>query len=161
MTADEFRQFYREALDPARVPNPAAPQLSVPPSSQPFGPSSLAGGRINDSSNVAFEAGKIFSQFDRDRDGKIDKREFEDFVRNRPDLFGVPSTPLDSRDLPLEVVSGKVLTHYDEELCVGLPSSSVEQHRAMGHTVVPLMEAFGSRYNRLRAQLTGRLYPRR
>lgn len=67
---------------------------------------------------------------------------------------GIPS-------LPMEVITGRLLTHYDETACVAIPSSAVDQHRNIGNTVVPLVESYRSRYSRLRTLLTGRLLPRR
>ncbi len=118
---------------------------------------------------MSFEAGQIFAKFDKDGDGRIDKKDFELLLKNFPELLkpdygisssatsgGVPRTLL-----PTEVISGRLLTHYDETAGVALPHSSVERHRSLGNTVVPLTESYRSRYDRLRSQLTGRLLPRR
>lgn len=116
----------------------------------------------------SFEAGQIFSKFDTDGNGRIDKKDFEKLLRDHPELL---KANYDSRSssgpdgkrtlLPTEVVTGRLLTHYDETAGVALPHSAVEQHRSMGNTVMPLMESYRSRYDRLRSLLTGRLLPRR
>ena len=115
-------------------------------------------------SQLSFEAGKLFSQFDKDGDGKLNKKEFEDVLHNFPDM--AKSSPTSSSHqqsvmLPTEVVTGRLLTHYDETAGVAIPSSSVEHHRMMGNSVSPLVESYRARYDKLRTLLTGRLLPRR
>jgi hypothetical protein len=63
--------------------------------------------------------------------------------------------------VPKEVVSGLLLTHYDETAGVPISRSSIDQHRAMGNIVNPLPEAYKLRYDKLRHQLTSKLLPRR
>lgn len=63
--------------------------------------------------------------------------------------------------VPYEIVSGRLLTHYDETAGVAIPKTSVETHKAMGNTVVPLVESYSSRYTKLRSLVTSRLLPRR
>ena len=66
-----------------------------------------------------------------------------------------------SAQLPTEVVSGRLLTHFDETAGVAIPRTSVEEHRKMGNTVTPLIESYRARYDRLRALLTSKLLPKR
>lgn len=63
--------------------------------------------------------------------------------------------------VPTEVISGRVLTHFDETAGVAISRNEVEQHIRMGNVVYPLTEAYKSRYDRLRALLTGKLLPKR
>ena len=119
----------------------------------------------------SFEAGHIYSKFDKDRDGRLDKKEFESLLKSYPEVMK-PQTDQNSipiydynqnqrQLLPTEVITGRLLTHYDETAGVAIPHSSVERHRSLGNTVVSLTESYKSRYDRLRSLLTGRLFPRR
>lgn len=63
--------------------------------------------------------------------------------------------------LPMEMVTNRVLTHYDETAGVAIARYDVDQNKSMGHIVVPLTDAYKSRYEKLRAILTGRLLPKR
>ena len=63
--------------------------------------------------------------------------------------------------LPSELVTNRVLTHYDETAGVAIARYDVDQNKAMGHIVVPLTDAYKTRYEKLRAILTGRLLPKR
>lgn len=116
---------------------------------------------------LPFEAGQIFSKFDHDGDGKLNKQEFTELVRQNPDLLrAMPSKPATSSSnmfggLPTEVVSNRVLTHFDETAGVAIPRHEVEQHIRMGNIVTPLTEAYKLRYERLRAVMTGKLLPKR
>ena len=65
------------------------------------------------------------------------------------------------REIPTEVVTGHVLTHFDETAGVAISRAAIEGHRAMGNTVLPLMESYRNRYDRLRSSITSRLLPRR
>lgn len=69
--------------------------------------------------------------------------------------------PSSDVNLPYEVITGQLLTHYDETAGVALPHSSVEQHRTLGNTVIPLVESYKARYERLRTLLTTKLFPKR
>ena len=185
VTADDFRQMWKEVKEnlhgqpaggvghhtnPSSVSTPGT--ASIPHSSNYQHPVS------NVASTVApFEAGQIFSQFDQNGDGKLDKREFEQLVQQVPGLFrgpisqnpvmaemtaklnaGVTSPP---NATPADVVSGRILTHYDETAGIPLPQASVDQHKAMGNLVTPLIDAYKARYDRLRSLLTGNLLPKR
>jgi EF hand len=132
-----------------------------PPSSSALS-SSSSGGKVSfDPSVMSFEAGQIFSKFDKDGDGLLNKTEFEQLMSQYPELFrggnGVSNRPT----FPTEVISGRVLTHYDETAGIAIPSAAIDQHRAIGNTVLPLIESYRSRYDRLRSQLTSKLLPRR
>eukprot|EP01035_Chromulina_nebulosa_P018818 gene18818-24588_t len=65
------------------------------------------------------------------------------------------------QSFPLEIISGRLLTHYDETAGIAIPQNAVEQHRAMGNVVYPLVESYKSRYERLRTILTSKLLPKR
>ena len=128
--------------------------------------------------NVAsFEAGQIFSKFDLDGDGKLNKLEFESLIKSYPELMkasGIAAASMGGAgtgtfggagisvgSYPVEIISGRMLTHYDETAGIAIPRSAIEQHKSMGNTILPLLESYKSRYDRLRALLTGRLFPKR
>lgn len=143
---------------------------------------------VSDSSVPSFEAGQIFAHFDRNNDGTLDKTEFEALVKQIPGLFSQSTNTADAKavvpapTLPVELISGRLLTHYDEtvrDLChnamkiltyitriclplprtqagIPLPKSSVDQHQAMGNLVTPLVDAYKKRYDKLRTQLTSK-----
>lgn len=178
LTADDFRQLWRDAKVAGAAPGGGPLSLAVDAagghpltigtsSSVHFGPGV-------DPAALAFEAGKIFAHFDKDKDGRLNKQEFEDMVKTHPELMRqVPGLPtaglLPSQQqmqqgggaLPMEVVSGRLLTHYDETAGVAIPRSAVDNHRSMGNTVTPLLESYRARYDRLRGMLTARLLPKR
>lgn len=111
----------------------------------------------------AFDAGTIFAKFDSDHDGQLNKQDFETMLRSNPDLFRQLKPALSSGGgggggngnlysrlgggfLPHEVVSGRLLTHYDETAGIAVSRSAVQSHEAMGNTVVPLVESYNQRY---------------
>lgn len=102
-------------------------------------------------------------------DVRIAKKDFENLLREHPELLKLNSDGMSSSApkaheeflLPTEVITGRLLTHYDETAGVALPHSATEQHRRLGNTVLPLLESYRSRYDRLRGLLTGKLLPRR
>ena len=109
----------------------------------------------------------MFSKLDANGDGRIDKKDFESLLRDHPELLR-PNHEDESSSkyeimgqLPTEVITGRLLTHYDETAGVALPQSAVEQHKRLGNTVISLPESYRSRYDRLRSHLTGKLRPRR
>ena len=119
-----------------------------------------------------FQLGQIFAHFDENKDGVLDKKEFESLINHAPALLKSPkqtnevstsiSKPGGSGPIfPTEMVSGRLLTHYDETAGVPLPKNAVEGHKAMGNMVVPLFEAYKSRYEKLRYALTSKLLPKR
>jgi hypothetical protein len=63
--------------------------------------------------------------------------------------------------LPAELNTNRILTHFDETAGVAIARWEVEQHKSLGNVVVPLMDAFKTRYEKLRAILTGKLMPKR
>ena len=69
--------------------------------------------------------------------------------------------PTPSVSLPGEVITNRLLTHYDETAGVALTRGEVEQHKNMGNTVIPLLQSYKSRYDRLRAVLTGKFLQKR
>lgn len=102
-------------------------------------------------------------------DGRLDPRSAGGGYSGTPASASDPysnSNPYNSYtdeppSLPMEVISGRLLTHYDETAGVAIPKSAVEQHRATGNTVTPLLESYRARYDRLRGMLTARLLPKR
>ena len=112
----------------------------------------------------AFDAGTIFAKFDSDHDGQLNKQDFEAMLRTNPELFrqllpalsssrggegrggGGLYSRLGGGFLPHEVVSGRLLTHYDETAGIAVSRSAVQSHEAMGNTVVPLVESYNQRY---------------
>lgn len=156
ITPEEFRKLYRESI----LNRDENKNYNQKP--------------INDELS-SFEAGSIFAKFDRDGDGKLDKREFESMISQIPYLKpsvitskvidnehpNIQSDKYSSSTIPVEILSGSVLTHYDETAGIAIPRSSVPTHESMGHVVHPLIESYQTRFNRLRAILTGKLLPRR
>ncbi|KAJ1390472.1 hypothetical protein B484DRAFT_408991 [Ochromonadaceae sp. CCMP2298] len=123
-----------------------------------------AGGALylGDPASVSFEAGQIFSKYDLDKDGKLDKQEFTQMIRQNPEiLMGVPDRSKVIGALPSELVSNRILTHFDETAGVAISRWEVDQHKSMGNVVLPLADAYKSRYERLRSILTGQLLPKR
>ena len=112
---------------------------------------------------LPFEAGQIFSKYDFDGDGKLNKQEFTELVRQNMDILRPSAKDLSSLGgaLPMEVVSHRLLTHFDETAGVAISRAEVEQHQRMGNVVSPLPDAYKARYDRLRTLLTGKLFPRR
>ena len=170
ITADDFRKLWHDiktTSGPQGTPA-TAPALSSVASLHPSVAPVLKGGM--DPEALAFEAGKIFSLFDHDNDGRLDKTDFENLIKSHPELTRkVPGVAAmeqrkaggASPQLPTEVVSGRLLTHFDETAGVAIPRTSVEEHRKMGNTVTPLIESYRARYDRLRALLTSKLLPKR
>ena len=166
LTAEEFCQIWREGKGETNVQQNAISIKTAPSSIE-----SLQKKTAADYVYSSFEAGQMFSKFDVDGDGRIDKKDFESLLRDHPELLkpsydgGSSSSSHEvmrqEQLLPTEVITGRLLTHYDETAGLALPLSSVEQHRKLGNTIMPLPEAYRSRYNRLRSLLTGRLLPRR
>jgi hypothetical protein len=117
---------------------------------------------LSDPAAVSFEAGQIFSKYDLDKDGKLDKQEFTQMIRQNPEiLLGAPDKSRTIGALPSELVSNRILTHFDETAGVAISKWEVDAHKQMGNTVVPLTDAYKSRYDRLRSVLTGKLLPKR
>jgi hypothetical protein len=172
ITADDFRKLWHDIkVGAAGTPAPSqsvsasSSASSLHPAVQP----PLRGGL--DPEALSFEAGKIFSLFDHDHDGRLDKTDFEALIKSHPELTrAIPglaelqqqraSAP-SSGPVPTEVISGRMLTHFDETAGVAIPRTSVEEHRKMGNTVTPLIESYRARYDRLRALLTSKLLPKR
>ena len=187
LTADDFRQLWRDAKAgagsglPGTSTNPGAGAGGT--GAMPMAPPQHLGPGM-DPSALAFEAGKIFSSFDADADGRLSKQDFEKLVSTHPELMrhipgmaayqqqtsGLSAAQPGAQGmggggpamaLPTEVISGRMLTHYDETAGVAIPRSAIEQHRKLGNTVTPLLESYRARYDRLRSQLTSRLLPKR
>lgn len=58
-------------------------------------------------------------------------------------------------------LTGQMLSHYDETAGVAIPHHLVSVHASMGHSVVPLQDAYMLRMNRLQAMSSSRLLPKR
>ena len=186
VTADDFRQMWKEVKGNLSGPSSGGGSVvhaQLPPQSNPhtaplpFSHSQQQPMASSSPTMASFEAGQIFSQFDQNGDGQLDKKEFEQLVQLVPGLFRGPisqnpvmaemtaklnagvAPPLDATTA--DVVSGRILTHYDETAGIPLPQASVDQHKAMGNLVTPLIDAYKSRYDRLRSLLTGNLLPKR
>jgi hypothetical protein len=91
-----------------------------------------------------FEAGTLFAKYDSDNDGRLDKKDFEAMVQAHPELLTGANEPreIGYKHLPHEIVTGRLLTHYDETAGVAIPRSAVQSHEAMGNSVHPLVEAY-------------------
>lgn len=118
---------------------------------------------------MLFEAGLVFSRF-QSGDGKLSKEGFEKMIKEFPHMLHANPPPTDVAQpsatasevhVPKEVVTGLLLTHYDETAGVPLARAAVSQHKAMGHMVGPLSESYKARYDKLRHLLTSKLLPRR
>ena len=165
LTAEEFRQLWREGKPGDSSSSRASVSMASPKSpDQP-----IVRSPVNAAPFTSFEAGQIFSKFDVDGDGRINKSDFESILRDHPELLQqyypmanafTPEAPKEYL-LPTEVITGRLLTHYDETAGVALPQSAVEQHQRLGNTVLPLPESYRFRYDKLRSLLTGKLFPRR
>ena len=165
MTAEEFRLLWREGK-PGDSSSSRASIIRASPtqSDQP-----VVRSPVNAAPFTSFEAGQIFSKFDADGDGRINKSDFENILRDHPEVLkpnyvmASPFAPEAPKEylLPTEVITGRLLTHYDETAGVALPQSAVEQHQRLGNTVLPLPESYRFRYDKLRSLLTGKLFPRR
>lgn len=165
LSADDFRRIWRDIKSkPVDMPGLAA---AMKPAENNMLSANMLGGPSYDGQAISFEAGQIFSKFDIDGDGKLNKKEFESLIQNYPELSklagikGADVTANKATSLPMEIVTGRLLTHYDETSGVAIPRTSVDQHKAMGHSVQPLLESYRSRYDHLRNLLTSRLLPRR
>lgn len=173
LTASEFRQIWREAKDQMNQLSAASGASGITPLSLNNGPTpampaerkisfSSQGSAQQPEGDIAFEAGKVFSIYDTDKDGRLDKNEFEKLVRNHPELLKGPPPPKKTEGtLPVEVITGRLLTHFDETAGLAIPKQSVEEHKAMGNSVKPLVTAYSARYDHLRHMVTSKLLPRR
>jgi len=175
LTADDFRQLWRDAKAAAQpsAGAPGNPGAGAGGTGQAGFPITTHLGPGLDPAALAFEAGKIFSSFDSDADGRLDKKDFEKLIATHPELMrSIPGMAAyqaskaatgasQPGSFPTEVVSGRLLTHFDETAGVAIPRSAIEQHRQLGNTVTPLLESYRARYDRLRGQLTARLLPKR
>lgn len=163
-----------KASESALTLNTAASSAAPPASAAaPPKPDEANKGPVSftDYSMLPFEAGQIFSKYDYDGDGKLNKQEFTELVRQNIDLLRAKpsssssthpySSGLSNGGLPMEVISNRILTHFDETAGVAIARGEVEQHSRMGNVVTPLVDAYKTRYERLRALLTGKLFPKR
>eukprot|EP01041_Mallomonas_annulata_P006967 gene6967-14145_t len=154
LRAEEFRQMWKEALHSSNGrKSDMRSVLQTRDMNQPQD--------YQNADELAFEAGQIFSKYDNSKTGKIDKIAFERMVREHPELLRLDPKSTQSQYVPTEVITGTLLTHYDETAGVAIPRSALDNHRSMGNTVNPLTESYRARYDRLRALVTGRLLPRR
>ena len=151
MTADDFRQMWKEAKESLqkemKVSVSAHPEMQQPPVLSAAGASDSKSNAVAqfpastaynpskaDPFLQSFEAGQIFSHFDRNNDGLLDKKEFESLINQIPGLFKPSTSHSHSRveagaaskvaassyppSLPIEIISGRLLTHYDETVFI-------------------------------------------
>lgn len=126
ITAAAFREMWKEKLGQLKGSNV--------PSNNP---------KLNALS--AFDAGAIFAKYDVDQDGKLNKRDFEELILDHPELLTNQNRENTNYNLPHEVITGRLLTHYDETAGVAIPRSSVNHHEQMGHVVRPLVASYTER----------------
>ena len=168
ITADDFRKLWHDIKtqqvhsDGSKSVTPSSSTASLHPSVA----TPLKGGM--DPEALSFEAGKIFALFDHDHDGRLDKTDFEALIKSHPELTrqipGVAElnqSRSSTGSVPTEVITGRMLTHFDETAGVAIPRTAVEEHRKIGNTVTPLIESYRARYDRLRGMLTSKLLPKR
>ena len=82
ITADDFRKLWHD-IKMASGSAGSSAAVSASPSAASLHPSvvpELKGGM--DPEALAFEAGKIFSLFDHDHDGRLDKTDFENLIKS-------------------------------------------------------------------------------
>ncbi|CAM9117886.1 unnamed protein product, partial [Pylaiella littoralis] len=83
--------------------------------------------------------------------------------REGGDVSSIPLPPLPPPLLPPSAPSpppvGPSVTHYDETTGVPLIREAVASQQALGHTVVPLGEAYNRRLSRLQSLASSRLMP--
>jgi hypothetical protein len=140
ITASAFREMWKEKLGQLKGAN-ATPNMNA---------------------LSAFDAGAIFAKYDADQDGKLNKKDFEELILAHPELAtsqGQQSRENANYNLPHEVVTGRLLTHYDETAGVALPRSAVSSHEQMGNTVRPLVQAYTERFFSLSLPLSLPLSP--
>jgi hypothetical protein len=94
----------------------------------------------------SFDAGAIFAKYDVDQDGKLNKKDFEELILAHPELLSNQNRENTNYNLPHEVITGRLLTHYDETAGVAIPRSAVTNHEHMGNTVRPLVQAYTERF---------------
>jgi hypothetical protein len=127
ITAAAFRDMWKEKLGQLKGPNATSnPNLHA---------------------LSAFDAGAIFAKYDADQDGKLNKKDFEELILAHPELATNQGQSRENANynLPHEVITGRLLTHYDETAGVALPRSAVSSHEQMGNTVRPLVQAYTER----------------
>ena len=125
LTAEDFRKMWRDSKE---LQNQASSSTA-----QKNGTSNNGGSEAS----LSFEAGQIFSAFDKDGDGRLSKVEFESLVKLHPELLKLRQARDHAMDelaeafpspsltpYPFEVISGRLLTHYDETAAVAIPSSA-------------------------------------
>lgn len=148
LTANAFREMWKEQLGQIK-----SSSLSLPPSN---------GNRqqyLQQPILSSFDAGSVFAKFDSDQDGKLSKKEFEELILAHPELLSHSNNDLNSNTninintqnngkytLPHEVITGRLLTHYDETAGVAIPKTSILSHEQMGNTVRPLIQAYSERF---------------
>jgi hypothetical protein len=109
----------------------------------------------------------------KDKDAKEKKPKGVDKVETKEkkpkDETEEKTAPVDSsasesrryNPIPGEIFTDRILTHYDETAGISIPRSEVDHHVRLGNVVVPLVEAYSSRHERLKTLLTSKLLPKR
>lgn len=176
MTAEDFRKMWKDTV-PSPNSNANALQQQYhhhqqQQQQQPYtynSNSNSNAGSNRDPTSVIFEAGQIFSSHDKDGDGKLSKLEFESLIKTHPQLLKLTSNNriADNRShriessYPLELITGRLLTHYDETANIAISSDLIDQHTSMAHVVVPLLDAYKTRYDRLRSLVSSKILPKK
>ncbi|CAB1096679.1 unnamed protein product [Ectocarpus sp. CCAP 1310/34] len=185
--AKDFQRVWREREHLFSEPDPA-PGGDVggrEEASRPGGEARREGRREEGGGGVGpekiFEFGKLFQKFDTDGDGRLGRADFERLVGGMLEQVGerggdgtrrgsrggegdngnAPSAapqPLPPPPAVPPSPAGPSITHYDETTGVPLAREAVASQQALGHTVVPLREAYSRRLSRL--QLRRRLHGR-
>jgi hypothetical protein len=159
VTAEDFKAMWREAKETLKM------TAGTMAGEAPIAGASIGGGAIvgappnlatsksiSDPSVPSFEAGQIFAHFDRNNDGTLDKNEFEALVKQIPGLFSQTTHSVDAKSvapvhtLPVELISGRLLTHYDETVRVPLqPLSLRDKNSELNHTYLLISLSFTHR----------------
>lgn len=130
ITATAFREMWKEKVGQIKGSNPHATDGNNPRSH----------------ALSSFDAGAIFAKYDTDQDGKLNKKDFEELILVHPELLSNQNRENTNYNLPHEVVTGRLLTHYDETAGIAIPRSAVTNHEHMGNTVRPLVQAYTERF---------------
>ena len=111
INAEDFRKMWRQTKEGSTQKSIATTNQTLPTITPALPPQ-----QVTDQTNsqLSFEAGKLFSQFDKDGDGKLNKKEFESVLHSYPEISKSSSSEDKHILLPTEVVTGtklKLLYH--------------------------------------------------
>ncbi|CAM9899756.1 unnamed protein product, partial [Laminaria digitata] len=181
--AKDFQRLWREMEKAPASTTPYGESVAVGAGDGrthegPQGPrGKAADGRIG--GDKVFEFGQLFQKCDSDGDGRLGRADFDRIMRSM--LEGLraengggggsreaaaamgtrPGWTGDATDLPPppSASGGPSITHYDETTGVPLTREAVASQQSLGHTVVPLSEAYTRRLSRLQSLASSRLMP--